>query len=187
VEVNLLPPGLRVDIERIPVPAVPRPLQPGLELEFGYDDDWGSPRPISPDPCPDPCPPPSGGGGDCPDPCPDPCPEQKELKNEEKLIGVQVIVAFGDLPRNVIEIFEEGENLYVPRLGWITFVYTDDIGFDWRSPPIDIKRLNSFIPTPGDGNIAWDSYEIHTISGVNLFGDYPVRELRQKSVFEYQE
>jgi hypothetical protein len=187
VEVNLLPPGLRVDLERIPLPIVPRPLQPGLELEFGYEDDWGSPRPISPDPCPDPCPPPSGGGGDCPDPCPDPCPEQKELKNEERLIGVQVIAAFGDLPRNVIEIYEDGENLFVPRLGWVTFIYTDDMGFDWRSPPIDIKRLNSFIPAPNSSDVLWSSYEVHAISGVNLFGSYPVREFRQKNIFEYQE
>jgi hypothetical protein len=185
VELDLLPPAIKVDLEKIPIPGVPRPLRPGVELEFGYDDDFSSPRPISPDPCPDPCPP--SGGGDCPDPCPDPCPEQKELKNEERLIGVQVITAFGDLPRNVIEIYEDGENLFVPRLGWVTFIYTDDMGFDWRSPPIDIKRLNSFIPAPNSSDVLWSSYEVHVINGVNLFGSYPVRELRQKNIFEYQE
>ena len=183
VEVNLLPPGLRVDVERIPLPAVPRPLQPGLELEVGYGDDWGSPRPVSPDPCPDPCPPAAGGGGDCPDPCP----EQKELKNEERLIGVQVFVGFESLPRNVIEIYEEGESLFVPRLGWVTFLYLDAGGIEWRSPPVDIKRTRSFVPVPNGVEVAWATYEVHTIEGVYLSGATPVSATRQGRFFEYLE
>jgi hypothetical protein len=177
----LLPPAIKVDVPKIPIPGVPRTLRPGIELEFGFDDIISPPRKISPDPCPDPCPPP-GSGGDCPDPCPDPCPDIEKLQNSEQLVAVEVVLGFDNLPRNVIQIFGTPDDLFVPRLGWITFVS----GTGLKSPPVDIKYLESRIPVPARDAVEWESYDVYTVDGVFVVSATPVEELRPNLQYLYE-
>lgn len=117
----------------------------GLDVEVQFNSDGSDPRiaPPNSDPDASECCPSEGADGDSP-----PNDEPDPPDSDRRIIGVKIVttsVSADATPTRVLTV--GGPDLYVPRLGTVSFGVNQAGQRAWLNP-IDIKNKNCYIPCP---------------------------------------